>query len=78
MKKVILLYALIIGAFGVQAQKRVLVFSLTKGFHHSSIKEGNQFFLELGKKEGFAMDTTTNPAKFNEENLKKYNAVVVI
>ena len=76
MKKVILLYALIIGAFGVQAQKRVLVFSLTKGFHHSSIKEGNQFFLELSKKEGFAMDTTTNPAKFNEENLKKYNAVV--
>ena len=76
MKKIILLYALIIGTFGVQAQKRVLVFSLTKGFHHSSIKEGNQFFLELSKKEGFAVDTTTNPAKFNEENLKKYNAVV--
>ena len=76
MKKGILLYALLIGAFGLQAQKRVLIFSLTRGFHHNSIKEGNQFYLDLGKKEGFAVDTTTNPAKFNEENLKKYNAVV--
>ncbi len=76
MKKVILFYALLMGAFGLQAQKRVLVFSLTRGFHHNSIKEGNQFFLDLGKKEGFAVDTTTNPAKFNEENLKKYNSVV--
>ncbi|WP_435354463.1 ThuA domain-containing protein [Emticicia sp. SJ17W-69] len=76
MKKVILLCALLIGAITSQAQKRVLVFSLTRGFHHNSIKEGNQFFLDLGKKEGFAVDTTTNATKFNEENLKKYNAVV--
>ena len=76
MKKVILFFALLISAFGLQAQKRVLVFSLTRGFHHNSIKEGNQFFLELGKKQGFAVDTTTNAAKFTEENLKKYNAVV--
>ena len=76
MKKVILFCALLMGALGLQAQKRVLVFSLTRGFHHNSIKEGNQFFLDLGKKEGFAVDTTTNPAKFNEENLKKYNSVV--
>ncbi len=76
MKKVILLYALLLSVLGVQAQKKVLVFSLTRGFHHNSIKEGNQFFLELGKKQGFGVDTTTNPAKFTEENLKKYNAVV--
>ncbi len=76
MKKVILLYALLLSVLGVQAQKKVLVFSLTRGFHHNSIKEGNQFFLELGKKQGFSVDTTTNPAKFTEENLKKYNAVV--
>ncbi len=76
MKKVILLYALLLSVLGVQAQKRVLVFSLTRGFHHNSIKEGNDYFRELGKKQGFVVDTTTNPAKFNEENLKKYNAVV--
>lgn len=76
MKKVILLYALLLSVLGVQAQKRVLVFSLTKGFHHNSIKEGNQYFLELGKKQGIAIDTTTNANKFTEENLKKYNAVV--
>ncbi|GGD70788.1 hypothetical protein GCM10011514_38620 [Emticicia aquatilis] len=76
MKKVILLYALLLSVLGVQAQKRVLVFSLTRGFHHNSIKEGNQYFLELGKKQGIAIDTTTDATKFNEENLKKYNAVV--
>ncbi len=75
MKKVILL-ALLISAFTSQAQKRVLIFSLTKGFHHNSIKEGTQFFFDLGKKQGFAVDSTTNPANFSEENLKKYNAVV--
>jgi cytochrome c len=76
MKKVILLYALLLSVLGVQAQKKVLVFSLTRGFHHNSIKEGNQYFLELGKKQGIAIDTTTDATKFTEENLKKYNAVV--
>ncbi len=78
MKKVILFYAMLIAAFSLQAQKRVLVFSLTRGFHHNSIKEGNQYFLELSKKQGFSVDTTTNSQNFNEENLKKYNAVVFL
>ena len=59
-------------------QKRILVFSLTKGFHHNSIKEGNQFFIDLGKKQAIGVDTTTNPAKFNEANLKNYAAVVFL
>ena len=75
MKKIILFYAFLLSVLAVQAQKKVLVFSLTRGFHHNSIKEGNQYFLQLGKKQGITIDTTTNAAKFTEENLKKYNAV---
>lgn len=57
-------------------QKRILVFSKTAGFRHTSIKEGKQFLLDFGKKDGILVDTTENAALFNEENLKKYNAVV--
>ena len=58
------------------AQKRILVFSKTAGFRHQSIEAGQKFFFELGKKQGFAVDTTENAEKFNEDNLKNYNAVV--
>src|SRR6478736_2450947 len=56
--------------------KRILIFSKTKGWRHSSIPNGIKFFQELGAQKGFAVDTTENATKFNEENLKKYNAVV--
>jgi len=59
-------------------QKRVLVFSKTAGFRHASIKEGKQFFLDLGKKQNIVVDTTENAANINEENLKRYNAVVFL
>ncbi|BAV07447.1 cytochrome c/hypothetical protein [Filimonas lacunae] len=57
-------------------EKRILVFSLTKGYHHASIKEGNEFFTRLGIQHGFVADTTTNPALFTLDNLKKYRSVV--
>lgn len=56
--------------------KRVLVFSLTKGFHHASIKEGNAFFMRLGTQHGFVADTTTDAGMFTTDNLKTYSAVV--
>jgi cytochrome c len=70
--------------FAVQAftqtssSKRVLVFSKTATFRHTSIKQGKQFFLDLGKKQNFGVDTTENSAVFTEENLKRYNAVVFL
>lgn len=57
-------------------QKRVLVFSLTKGYHHASIVQGNHFFLEMGRQHNFGVDTTTNAALFTKENLGRYAAVV--
>jgi cytochrome c len=58
--------------------KRILVFSKTVGFRHTSIKAGKPFFLELGKKQNIQVDTTENAALFTEDNLKKYNAVVFL
>ncbi len=60
------------------AKPRILVFSLTKGFHHSSIPKGVASLQKLGIENGFDVDTTTAPQKFTEENLKKYSAVVFL
>ena len=66
----------------VQAQvlpaKRVLVFSRTKGFRHQSIPTGQRTLMDLGKQNGFAVDTTEDAAKFTEANLKQYSAVVFL
>ena len=78
MKKVALLF-LFCGLISFSfAQKRVLVFSKTAGFRHASIKEGRVFFQNLGKTKGFAVDTTEDASKINEDNLKKYNAVIFL
>lgn len=57
---------------------RILVFSKTAGFRHSSIPQGKTAILELGNKNGFKVDTTENAALFTLENLKKYGAVVFL
>ncbi len=58
------------------SQKRILVFSKTLGWRHQSIPRGIQFFQDWGKANGVMVDTTEDSRKFNEENLKRYNAVV--
>ena len=56
----------------------VLVFSKTAGFHHESIPDGIAAIQKLGEENGFRVDTTTNAAFFNEENLQNYAAVVFL
>jgi cytochrome c len=56
--------------------QKVLVFSLTKGFRHSSIKPGQIALFKMAKEKGFSVDTTENPAMFTEKNLKNYRVVV--
>ncbi|MEZ0607207.1 ThuA domain-containing protein [Fibrella sp. WM1] len=58
------------------ATKRILVFSRTKGFRHTSIPAGQQALMAMGQQNGFAVDTTEDAGKFTEANLKRYNAVV--
>jgi glucose/arabinose dehydrogenase/type 1 glutamine amidotransferase/cytochrome c551/c552 len=57
---------------------KVLVFSLTKGFHHESIPDGIAAIQKLGQENGFDVDTTTNPEMFNDSTLKNYSAVIFL
>jgi type 1 glutamine amidotransferase len=57
---------------------RVLVFSLTKGYHHASIADGVEMLIRLGASNGFVVDTTTNPAKFTDKILKNYKTIIFL
>lgn len=59
-------------------KQRILVFSKTKGFRHSSIAAGKTAMLKLGRENGIAVDTTESAAYFTEDSLKNYNAVVFL
>lgn len=57
---------------------RVLVFSKTKGWRHSSIPVGKLAMLKIGADNGYIVDTTENADYFNEDSLKNYSAVVFL
>jgi type 1 glutamine amidotransferase len=57
---------------------KVLVFSLTKGFHHESIPDGIAAVQKLGKENNFDVDTTTNADMFTDSTLKNYSAVIFL
>ena len=82
MNKKLLLSLSLLLFFSVAAlakkQYKVLVFSKTAGFHHSSIPAGIAAIQQLGKENGFSVDTTTDSTKFNKANLKQYNAVIFL
>jgi type 1 glutamine amidotransferase len=56
----------------------ILVFSLTKGYHHASIADGIIAIKKLGLENRFTVDTTTDVDLFTPENLKKYKALVFL
>ena len=57
---------------------KVLVFTKTAGFHHSSIPLGVQAILKLGSENNFDVDTSSDAGQFQEDSLKKYSAVVFL
>ena len=57
---------------------RVLVFSKTAGFRHSSIGVGRAAIRKLGEENGFSIDTTEDAAAFTSKNLSRYRAVVFL
>jgi len=57
---------------------RVLVFSKTSGFRHSSIGAGKEAIQKLGAENGFETDTTENAEWFNEDSLANYSAVIFL
>ncbi len=61
-----------------EGKPRVLVFTKTTGFRHSSIPNGIAAIIKLGQENGFDVDTTENADMFNEDTLKKYSAVIFL
>jgi cytochrome c len=57
---------------------RILVFSKTLGWHHTSIPNGIAAIQKLGAENNFTVDTTTNADYFKEDSLKNYSAVVFL
>ena len=57
---------------------RVLVFSKTKGWYHTSIPSGIAALQKLGKQNDFLVDTTKNADYFVEDSLKNYSAVIFL
>lgn len=57
---------------------RILVFSKTKGYYHTSIPAGIAAIQKLGKENNFIVDTTKNSAYFVQDSLKNYSAVIFL
>lgn len=57
---------------------RVLVFSKTAGFRHTSIANGKAAIQKLGLEHDFLVDTTEDASFFNEDSLKNYSAVIFL
>ncbi|ALJ00968.1 Crp/Fnr family transcriptional regulator [Rufibacter tibetensis] len=56
----------------------LLVFYKTAGYYHTSIPSGLAALQKLGAENGFKVDTTNNAAKFVQDTLQKYDAVVFL
>jgi len=75
----LLLASILISGKVSAKQKKILVFTKTAGFRHTSaIASGKTAIIELGAKNKFDVDTTENAAAFTTDNLKNYAAVVFL
>lgn len=55
---------------------KVLIFSMTAGYHHECIAVGNAAIRKLCNSHNIDVDTTTNPTLFNDSDLAKYSAII--
>ncbi|TDH23498.1 ThuA domain-containing protein [Segetibacter sp. 3557_3] len=75
----VLIVSVAITGYAPPKQKKILVFSKTAGFRHTSaIQAGKKHLMEAGRQSGFHADTTESSLAFTAENLKKYAAVVFL
>lgn len=59
--------------------RKLLVFSRTTGFRHGSIPVGIEALRIMGEKTGaYTIDATEDPAVFTDENLRQYDAIVML
>ena len=64
--------------FHEEGPARILVFSKTEGYRHESIPTGVAALRQMCKENGMLMDSTEDAGDFNENNLKRYAAVVFL
>jgi hypothetical protein len=74
----LLVAAAVTSAVAQTPEARVLVFSKTAGFRHSSIETGVAAIRRLGQENGFAVDATEDAGAFSERNLRRFRAVVFL
>lgn len=58
--------------------KRILVFTKTKGFYHTSIVAGVKAIQQLGIENKVQVDTTSDAGYFTPRRLKQYDAIVFL
>ncbi len=64
---------------GPKKERKILVFSMTKGFRHSSIEHGVYAFDRLGKATmAYSVEHSEDPSVFTAENLKRFDAVMML
>jgi type 1 glutamine amidotransferase len=62
-----------------KAKRKVLVYSKTAGFRHSSIPVGIRAFTLMGDKTGaYTVEATEDPSYFVPEKLKAFDAVIML
>ena len=79
----LVLFALLLASICVPVaarsqDSRILVFSKTAGFRHSSIGVGIAAIKKLGQENGFSVDATEDAGQFTSKNLARYRAVVFL
>ncbi|MFT3680131.1 MAG: ThuA domain-containing protein [Ferruginibacter sp.] len=75
---VVFCFFLIAAGVSPKQKPRILVFSKTAGYYHQSIPKGIVTIQKLGAENNFVIDTTSNAAYFNDDNLSKYAAVIFL
>ena len=79
----LVVFALFLASIGMPVaargqESRVLVFSKTAGFRHSSIGVGIAAVRKIGQENGFSVDATEDAGAFTSKNLARYRAVVFL
>ncbi len=80
-KAILFLFIALISTFSLAAELhtfKVLVFSKTAGFRHSSIDEGIAAIQQLGIDNDFEVDATEDASAFTFANLSQYDAVIFL
>jgi len=74
----IFLFVFFAATMTISAQKKVLIFSKTQGFRHSSIEKGAQVLKRLLDNEKISSDHSEDAALFTDQVLKKYDAIIFL